>query len=789
MKGFWKLTKGEALKLWKSKAIVVMAIVMALLIGGMSAAYAFFEPDGVRKDLVLRFETRVDAFDRLHEEFGADSNAKLAAMNVSPAVFNALADPDSLDARYGLSISAHVHTVLDRTPEIAERTDIFAKFSAVQARVRNEHEIQAESDRQTMRRLEEQLSFFANAENNHCITDFVLTKFNSLETEFLELRSVYATFWEEWNDFFGDKNSPNNPVAAAFNNLTDAFDSFQAAAGDVVYYVNTPDHRLNYLLFERGSAEFKLLERAVEPFNSELLGALRNMEREIQSELEERSAVSAFFREYSTRISDVSAGAEITALANFGERNRHNFDSPLYQSFLYGLESLLSDSNGGLTGEESLLFFHNGFVADLAEQVLNEDYPLMTAETKRLVESYLRLFPLLSETAEKDTMRQFVGALDQSMWEIISDSGTKEKLNSFHTEINSLTELRHYLFNTLAMMNPERQLFLVLSVVPDAFTIVAEYPGEYVPRIFNNNADYIEMSAGMKSLHQRLSALESVLISTYTMHVINRRNLSDSDISSLRGFEGTHGFPAVNKYALRSYIARTTHLLENNLTGETFKSIDSMDGGGGYMNFVYALTAVLVVFFGVFMGAGAIAGEKETMKLVLTRPHSRAQILSAKLLTILTVLLAFTILNYVVTVLAALAWGFDGVLVLTVVNSQSVMVMSPAVVMLLSHLLGFLQAAVYAIFALMLGTLTKNKGLSVCIALFVFAMPFVLGALLSGFVWYGFLPFSAANLWQFFGAPASLALNTSFGLSVAALAVYLTAMIVATYLAFIKRDA
>lgn len=175
-----------------------------------------------------------------------------------------------------------------------------------------------------------------------------------------------------------------------------------------------------------------------------------------------------------------------------------------------------------------------------------------------------------------------------------------------------------------------------------------------------------------------------------------------------------------------------------------------------YMRYHYNLFAnySAVLFIGlliIVLSASTISEEfsKGTIKFLLISPNKRYKILIAKILSILIVLLLFTlIISQISVIVGNLAFGTSTNDYLYV-NNNEVKVMDTHIYETLTYILKIPEIIIYMILAITLSTLTRNTAIStiICTTLYA-AVPFILRTL-KNYISLDFLRFLPFNNFDF----------------------------------------
>lgn len=241
---------------------------------------------------------------------------------------------------------------------------------------------------------------------------------------------------------------------------------------------------------------------------------------------------------------------------------------------------------------------------------------------------------------------------------------------------------------------------------------------------------------------------------------------------------------------LEMYIAKDEYALEHNL-------------GPDYLNTVWNKVIQLdvssnpnvggtIALFVIITLSALIAGEFSdgTMRMMIPRPYSRSEILTAKLIsTLLYTLILFVEALVVGFIIMGLFFGFGGIGATSLFWTGSKVIEIPAVInTFMIYGLDFLQVFVFISFALLIAVLSRSRAISTGISIFLLLVGTSLFQLLATFFeWGKYIVFSVSNFSSFVsrGAPFE---GTSLGFALIISALYVAAFLFFSYFSFSKRD-
>lgn len=206
----------------------------------------------------------------------------------------------------------------------------------------------------------------------------------------------------------------------------------------------------------------------------------------------------------------------------------------------------------------------------------------------------------------------------------------------------------------------------------------------------------------------------------------------------------------------------------------------------------YPMSIAIITLFALIYIAGCVAGEftEGTMKMMIARPYSRAQILTAKLVS--TILYALTLLGVFAAVQfigTGVLLGFGDLGAKDLFWTGSAMVYIPAVVKLLAiYGLNMLTLLFYVIFGLFLSTLFRSRSLVTGTALFMLLIGSGICIILA--VFFGWVKYIAFGISTFarYAMTGSTIPGATLGLALVVCGIYAAVFLVGGYTLFLKRD-
>ena len=234
-------------------------------------------------------------------------------------------------------------------------------------------------------------------------------------------------------------------------------------------------------------------------------------------------------------------------------------------------------------------------------------------------------------------------------------------------------------------------------------------------------------------------------------------------------------------------IAEGEYRINNNMKPESSFSIWTM-----VTKLYTAGFGALIILFAVIVCTASVAGEfsEGTMKMMISRPYSRYQILTAKLISIILYNIVLVITAFVLILLSAgIFFGFDGFNGKEMILINDKIVYAPAALKtLLIFGLDFLEAIVYIIVAFVISAVSRSRSIATGFSLFlVLVGAGIIELLAIIFTWGKFLPLAVTNFSTFISSGVPIqGVSLSFSIIVSLL--YSVLFCFLGYFVFQKRD-
>ena len=250
-------------------------------------------------------------------------------------------------------------------------------------------------------------------------------------------------------------------------------------------------------------------------------------------------------------------------------------------------------------------------------------------------------------------------------------------------------------------------------------------------------------------------------------------------------------------FSTKAKISALKFMRDNNLYDISVLGLNASAGGlmsdlsaEGFAESYMSVVTLVIAIYGIVVGAGLLADEYRngTIKLLLTRPISKNQLITAKLLSTLTVCFAFmslfTLIGYVYGLIAFKAISTENIYL--VFNARSVIKSTMGAVVFGKFVVSLVRIAVMMLIAYFLGTVSRKKTTGIIVTIIIQIN------IISGIL--GLLPVQIGlltpnlGLMNYFDASASVPTYGNFFISLAVDIVYITAVTFGLYFTVNKRD-
>ncbi|MBZ9685398.1 ABC transporter permease [Clostridium estertheticum] len=235
-------------------------------------------------------------------------------------------------------------------------------------------------------------------------------------------------------------------------------------------------------------------------------------------------------------------------------------------------------------------------------------------------------------------------------------------------------------------------------------------------------------------------------------------------------------------------IAEGEYRINNNIKPESSKSVwlrsSEFATNAGYGGIIALLLIISC--------SALVAGEfsEGTMKMMISRPYRRWEILTSKLLAIilygLVLLVTTFLLNFI---MIGIFFGFNDMGIKEMMwTSSSIIYISAALKTAIIFGLNFLQVLVYVILAFAISAISRSRSIATGFSLFLLLVGSNIAQLLAMyFSWGKYLPFGTSNFSTFVTVGATIE-GTSLAFAIGLSAIYSIVFCFAGYVVFEKRD-
>ncbi|MGR6905131.1 ABC transporter permease [Lysinibacillus sp. BSL11] len=208
-----------------------------------------------------------------------------------------------------------------------------------------------------------------------------------------------------------------------------------------------------------------------------------------------------------------------------------------------------------------------------------------------------------------------------------------------------------------------------------------------------------------------------------------------------------------------------------------------------FMSFTSGMLT-LVTLFTVITAASIVSSEFSTgtIKMLLTRPMSRAKVLTSKLLTTFLFGLLLYVVNVVVSALIGLVlFGMGTGVELEMVNGQ---VVEKAVwsVLAYHYLLSGGDFVMSTLFAFLIGSVFRSSSLAIGLTMFLSFTGGMIVMFLSRYDIVKYIWLTHSDLTQYEHGGGSMIADVTLPFSLTVLAIYAVVFLVISYSTFMKRD-
>lgn len=303
------------------------------------------------------------------------------------------------------------------------------------------------------------------------------------------------------------------------------------------------------------------------------------------------------------------------------------------------------------------------------------------------------------------------------------------------------------------------------------------------------NVDFDEMLFGQRYAARKYTPEEVELLIAQANIALNeaKRARNENDFFFRMGMDPI--------YETTGYIKALEYIRDNNLYNQEVEihsqtAIFSQKSAEAFAQGFFSILLSIIIIYGIVIGAGSFATEMKngTLKMLFMRPITRNKLITAKILSLLTMitlmLLIGTLLSYLYGLIRfGAAESAKGLIVF---NAMTVFRGSKGLLFFMNIMFGLLQAYALCLFAFAFSTVTRNRVLAIitCVLLYMG----LIATILSLFKLGRFLFTTNANLGIYFGVSSAIPAGGNFFIALPIFIVYMAIFIGATYFVFNKRD-
>lgn len=842
MKSLTKLIRGELYKLIKSNTLYVMTGLLVAVILLMTWVYAEQEHNVTSAlEFLLGNSISTDSFDIIDGEIDELKNMGIDTYEIESFSKQLEDKPEIKLLLIGVEPSVLRNFALD-DGEDNGANDVFKdylSFASVQEALYYDYFRSLYYEYQFKYYLNKDiLDYIKQSNYNVSFTDYIINKsmkdlFQSYENlfgktnEYFNKNGIYYQFLEV------QKTSDQNEIKEKYKELIQAAEEFFERLDIFEYLTKSSVLGTNYLLMPSKnlvSQEYAALSSAINSITHRAKSALNsikehklNEQKEIIVRIQMGNIIRGYLGMPAKEVPELKIEYEVPENPDIvspgdedgeGDEEDKNYNAKkqayqLYENFLSGLKDIVENDT---LSSNNLFYAYNEYMVRKAYEYLTSDgnfTPIdrnKEIQEKKELEAYIQKFNASIKDGKLvlDAMLPFEIVINTSYSTVITkdiyneyfkpyfDDKEQARLEGLIENINQ--KLSRYSSAQILLYNLPAESIAALaqaisSPIPEPVlqTIKTQHAQSQQEKFAEFAQFYNELKKDFKEFAPRIKTLDSLIKNTNFITAIEAHGLNDSQAKKIQGFVFT------SRYMLNSYITQARFLIENDDLSTNYSAPESLGKGYGAMEFIFTLSGVIILIYGIVLASGTIAGEHSdgTMKLLLIRPHTRGNVLLAKFLTISIVLLGFFAINFLLTFLiGGIGWGFTGAnMALSIFNSKRALVLHPAAVVFFLHLFEYLEALVYALIALTISTLFRSRSGATAVSMLVYFVAFILDALLSSFSWYKYIIFNNTNLFQYMSSTGPAIADLTLWFSLTVTLIYVAAMAVICYCTFAKRDA
>lgn len=820
MKSIFKLTRGELFKLFKSNTLYIMTGLLTAVILLMTWIYSSQEKNVTDAiEFFLGNNLSTDSFDIIDGELDELKQAGIDTSELD-SFSKSLADKPQIKLLL-LGVEPELLNAFIHSSDVGNANKVFAdyaSFSDVQSKLYYDY-LRLIYDEYLFEYSlnQEILKYIVDSNYNVSFIDYI----NNVAMK--DLFESYSKLFGKSNGYFSQDGAYyqfinlSNSITetpsqeqiillnSKYNILINAADNFFVQLNKFTYLTDSSLLGTNYLLMPTKSIiseDYSILSEALSSISKKAEIALTSIKQQKlnnENSFAFRTELANLFKKFDENYTPNPTTPMNLPYTIPSQSETDNFR--IYESFIAGLKEIAENDN---VSSKNLFYAYNSeMIRKAYEYTTTQDFT-PTNENKKTQEladlqTYINTFDVkFSENKliinaslpfEKIINKSYSAVITKGIYDDYIrpyfDDSEKHKLDEMieliNQSFNSYSPAQILFYNipsdSIAAMYPE-------DVRAD---VMSQYEGDQTLAYQNFANTYNQLKTYFKKFSARMETLDSLIKNTNFITAINANRLNDNQCKKIQGFIFT------SKYNLNSYITQAQFLIKNDMESTNYSVPESLSKGYGAMEFIFILTKIIILIFGIVLASGTIAGEHSdgTMKLLLIRPHTRASVLFSKFLAVCIVLLGFYVFNFALTLLiGSIGWGLGGVqMALSIFNSKTALILHPLAVVVFLHLFGFFEAIVFSLIALTISTLFRSRSGATAVSMLVYFVSFVLDALLSTFAWYKYIIFNNTDLFIYMSSTGPTIADQNLLFSLIINIVYIAAMGIMCFFTFAKRDA
>lgn len=413
-----------------------------------------------------------------------------------------------------------------------------------------------------------------------------------------------------------------------------------------------------------------------------------------------------------------------------------------------------------------------------------DDYCLLYNETS----TALRPDYTVLLVAMKQTLAEFKTALDEAFEYSKNQTGyyvltTNQNYTKLYTLINTLpvytssfdgntyyNEYRTPIYNCL-----NKLVYPTLQDTASKYAIGGSYYNLTLSRMEEIAAKIDESYSKVatnntleqdKTIKQEINQLYNRYLNCADL--FNKAYQSDLCVSALTSINSKTdranlvGYNKVSLYEQEELKTQYHYFIEHNNTANDFAiGLSVTHTSNGKINaydftyFIMSLFTVAIVVFAIYLASHTISGEinNNTMRFTAVRPVKRSSLFMGKYVAILIISLILLLFGTITSLcVGGIMYGFNSADILMLINSKTVLVAHPLVLIGIFALSNLLTVALYTAIAILFSTLLKSDLLAMVISVVIYVVNLILPLFFGASSWLKFYPFTNINLFAYFSS-------------------------------------